>query len=205
MLERFCCIPKFLHIAWENCDANRGSWLEMMRRGSLKKGRTCFMYKHTDSVPSIVLRQGINYVAFEQPWSTIERIESKLSDRGRSVIKSMDMYWNGPCSTCVSNLCRGTFLCGRLVLDSWHLEHPLTYSSTNSWSRGPSYDCFMSSHVFEIPGWPPAGLSWISRNTARLFLMSSSRKSFWIVGSGVEKRVSSRRIRGLSVFTCYGS
>jgi hypothetical protein len=76
------------------------------------------MYKHTDSVPSIILRQGINRVAFEHPWSTIEKIESKPSDRGRSVIRSMDTYWNGPCSTCVSNLCRGAFLCGRLVLDS---------------------------------------------------------------------------------------
>ena len=165
------------------------------------------MYKHADSVPSIVLRQGIKRVAFEQPWSTMEKIESKPSDRGRSVIRSIDTYWNGPCSTCVSNLCRGAFLCGRLVLDSWHLEHPLTYSSTNSRSWGPLYDCFTSSHVFEIPGWPPAGLSWISCNTARLFSMSSLRKSFqimgsgFVIGSGVEKRVSSRRIRGLSVFT----
>jgi hypothetical protein len=76
------------------------------------------MYKHADSVPLIVLRQGINFVAFEHPWSTIEKIESKPLDRGRSVIKSMDTYWNGPCSTCMSNLCRGAFLCGRLVLDS---------------------------------------------------------------------------------------
>jgi hypothetical protein len=116
-LERFCCIPKFLHIARENCDANRGSRSEMMRRGSPKKGRMCFMYKHADSVPSIVLRQGMNRVAFEQPWSTIEKIESKPSDRGRSVIRSIDTYWNGPCSTCVSNLCKGAFLCGRFVLD----------------------------------------------------------------------------------------
>jgi hypothetical protein len=68
------------------------------------------MYKHADSVLLIILRQGINHVAFEQPWSTIEKIESKPSDRGRSVIKSMDTYWNGPCSTCVLNLCRRFFV-----------------------------------------------------------------------------------------------
>jgi hypothetical protein len=67
VLKRFCCIPKFLHIARENCDANRGSWSEIMRQGSPKNGSICFMYKHADSVPSIVLRQGINCVAFEHP------------------------------------------------------------------------------------------------------------------------------------------
>jgi hypothetical protein len=184
VLERFCCIPRFLHIARENCDVNQGSRSDMMWQGSPKNGSICFMYKHADSVPLIILRQGMNLVAFEHPWSTIEKIESKLSDTGRLVIKSIDTYWNSPCSTCVSNLCRGAFLCERLVLDSWHLEHPLTYSSTNSLSWGPSYDCFTSSHVFEIPGWPPAGLLWISCNTARLFSMLSLRKSFWIVGLG---------------------
>jgi hypothetical protein len=55
-----------------------------MRRGSPKNGSMCFMYKHVDSVLSIVLRHGMNCVAFEHPWSTIEKIESKPSDRGRS-------------------------------------------------------------------------------------------------------------------------
>ena len=50
----------------------------------------------------MVLLQGRNFAAFEHPWSTMVSIASYLFDGGKSVMRSMEMYWNGPCSTWVS-------------------------------------------------------------------------------------------------------
>ena len=81
---------------------------------------------------------GINFAALEHPWLTMVRILSNPCEGGRSVMRSMEMYWNGPWSTAVSNHWGGAFRQGKLVLDSWHLLHPLMYSSMNSLSLGPS-------------------------------------------------------------------
>ena len=123
------------------------------------------------------------------------RIELNPSDWGRSVIRSIDTYWKGPSLTVVSKCFRGALLQWRLVLDSWHLAHPFTYSSTRVQSLGPSYDCLTRLHVLAIPGCPPAGLSCISRQICRLVSGSSLRKILLM------NRWSGRRIWGSSVFT----
>ena len=46
--------------------------------------------------PVIVVMQGINFAAFEQPWSMIVRMALKPFDSGKLVIRSMATTWKGP-------------------------------------------------------------------------------------------------------------
>ncbi len=133
-VDRFCWTPSALQMALEKFDANQGSQSDMMHLGTPNHGTRCLRYFWATPRLLIVLLQGINLAAFEHPWSMIMSMLSKPSDLGRSVIRSIDMYWNGPSPVGTSNRCRGAFLHGRFVLDSWHLAQPLMYCSTKSWS-----------------------------------------------------------------------
>ncbi len=137
-MDRFCWIPSALQMALEKFDANQGSQPDMMCLGTLNHGTRCLRYSWATPGPSIVLLQGINLAALEHPWSMIISMLSKPSDLGKSVIRTINMYWNGPSPAGTSKHCRGAFLHGRFVLDSWHLAHPLTYCSMKSLSLGPS-------------------------------------------------------------------
>jgi len=159
-VERFCWIPSALHISFANAEVNWGSQSEIILLGSPNQGMRCFRYLSATPVLSIVFMHGMNLAALEHPWSTIVRIKSKPCNLGRSIIRSIDMYWKGPSLTGVSKCCRGAFNWCMLVLDSWHHAHPFTYCSTNSLSLGPSYCSCTSSQVLEMPGCPAVGESW---------------------------------------------
>ena len=137
-MDMFCCIPRPLQIALEKWEVKRGSLSNMMHLGSPNQGTRCRRYSRATPVLSMSFLHGINFAALEHPWSMMVRILSNPCDGGRSVMRSIETYWNGPWSTAVSNRWRGAFRRGRLVFDSWHLLHPLTYSLTNSLSLGPS-------------------------------------------------------------------
>jgi len=159
-VERFCWIPSALHISFANAEMNQGLRSEMILLGSPNHSTRCFRYLSATPVPSIVFVHGMNLAALEQPWSMIVRMELKPCNLGRSVIRSIDMYWKGPSSTGVLKHCRGAFDWCMLVLDSWQRAHPLTYCSMNSLSLGPSYCLRTSSQVLEIPGCLAAGELW---------------------------------------------
>jgi hypothetical protein len=53
-------------------------------------------------------------------------------------MRSINMYWKGPTDARTLNCCKRALHLGRFIFDSWHLAHPLTYSSTNLCSLGPS-------------------------------------------------------------------
>ena len=131
-VDKFCWTPSDLQMALEKFDANWGSWLDMMCLGTPNHGTRCLRYSWAMPGLSIILLQGMNLAAFEHPWLTMMSILSKLSDLGRSVIRSINMYWNRPSPAGTSKHCRGAFLHGRFVLDSWHLAQPLMYCSTKS-------------------------------------------------------------------------
>ncbi len=137
-VDRFCWTPNALQTALEKFNAKCGSQSDMMRLGTPNHGTRCLRYSWAMPGPSIILLQGMNLAAFEHPWSTIVSMLSKPSDLGRSVMRSMNTYWNGPSPAGTLKRYRGAFLHGRFVLDFWHLAHPLTYCSTKSWSLGPS-------------------------------------------------------------------
>src|SRR5712691_11478733 len=130
-VDKFCWIPRALHISLANAEVKRGSLSEMICWGSPNQGTRCRRYSLATPGPSIVLWQGINLAALEQPWSTMVSTESNPCDFGRSVMRSIETYWKGPSSTATSNCCSGAFKRWTLVLDSWHCAHPLMYSSTN--------------------------------------------------------------------------
>jgi len=201
-VERFCWIPSALHISFTNAEVNRGSQSKMILLGSPNQGIRCFRYSSAMPVLSIVFVHGMNLAALEQPWLMIVRMELKPCDLGRSVIRSIDMYWNGPSSTGVSKRCRGAFDRCTLVLDSWQRAHPLTYCLTNSLSLGPSYCSRTSSQVLEMPGCPAAGESWSVWRMSCLRSGSSSRKILLtcVVFVGM-KRWSGRRTHGSLVST----
>ena len=103
-------MPSPLHIVWEKFDVNLGSRSEMILFSNPNQGTKCFRYSRATPVLSIVFLQGMNLAAFEHPWSTIVRMLSNPSDWGRSVIRSIDTYWNGPCLMCVLKGCKGAFI-----------------------------------------------------------------------------------------------
>ena len=43
----------------------------------------------------MVLVQGIRITPFIRLWSTMTKIESKLEERGRSVMRSTESWWKG--------------------------------------------------------------------------------------------------------------
>jgi hypothetical protein len=101
-VDRFCWIPVALQRAFVKWDANHGSRSEIILLGNPNQGIKCFRTLLATPCPSIVLLQGMNLAALVHPWSTMVRIESNPLDEGRSVIRSIDMYWKGPSSTGVS-------------------------------------------------------------------------------------------------------
>jgi len=137
VVDWFYWTPNALQITLEKFDVKRGSQSDMMCFRTPNQGTRCFRYSWATPGPSIVLLQGMNLAAFKHPWSTIISMLSKPSDLGRSVMRSMDMYWNGPSPAGTLKCCSGAFLHGRFVLDSWHLVHPLMYCSMKSRSLGP--------------------------------------------------------------------
>ena len=104
---RFCLIPMALHNVLTKFPVNLGSLLDMMHLGMPYQGKRCWRY--SSATPSLVisLLHGMNLVALENPWSTMVRLVLYPLDLGRSVIKSMEMYWKGPSSVRVSKWCKG--------------------------------------------------------------------------------------------------
>ena len=47
------------------------------------------------SAAEAVLLHGRKITPFKRPWSTTTRIESKPRERGRSVMRSMEICWKG--------------------------------------------------------------------------------------------------------------
>src|ERR1700730_9743588 len=134
---RFCLMPVALHTALVKCPVNLGSLSEMMRLGVPNRGRRWRRYRVAMPSPSMVLLQGRNLAALEHPWSTMVRMASYLPDLGRSVMRSIEIYWNGPFSAWVSKGCRGAFPMLFRTLVSWQVGHPLTYASVNCRNLGP--------------------------------------------------------------------
>ena len=66
-VDRFCCIPRALHISLAKADMNRGSQSKMILLGRPKHGTRCFRYLLATPVPSIVLLHGINFATLEHP------------------------------------------------------------------------------------------------------------------------------------------
>ena len=109
-IDRFCFMPRLWHRVLEKCDMKQGSWSDMIHSGTPNQGTRCFRYSLAMPGLSMVLRHRINFAALEHPWSTMVKIESKPSDLGRSVIRSIDINWKGPFSTTVSKGCKGAFI-----------------------------------------------------------------------------------------------
>ena len=59
------------------------------------------------------------------PWSTTTRRESKPEDKGRSVMRSQEIYWKGREASDLMGDNGGTVGC-MLVLFCWHLAQPST-------------------------------------------------------------------------------
>src|SRR5271168_3399262 len=79
----------------KTCAANLGPLSEIALSGS--PYRRYKEFRSIDAVPivSIILWQGSKITPFEDPWSTTTKIESKPSDKGRSVMKSIVMREKG--------------------------------------------------------------------------------------------------------------
>ena len=115
---RFCLMPVALHTAFAKCPVNLGSLSDMMHFGMSKRGNKCLMYKVATPSPSMVLLHGMNLADLEHPWLTMVRMVLYFPDFGRLVIRSMEMYWKGPSSACVSKGCKGALWKLFLVLAS---------------------------------------------------------------------------------------
>jgi hypothetical protein len=83
--------------------------------------------------------------------STTVRIKSYPFDRGRSVIKSIVMVSQIPCSILFDF--NGT-LTGGLILVVWHVAHPLIYAFINVVILGHQKSLVISSMVFHSPRCP---------------------------------------------------
>src|SRR5277367_2078231 len=92
-MARFIC--KRCPNSLKTCAANWGPLSEIALSGS--PYRRYKEFRSIDAVPmaSIVLWQGSKITSFEDPWSTMTKLESKPSDKGRSVIKSMVLREKG--------------------------------------------------------------------------------------------------------------
>ena len=87
-------------------EANWGPRSEMALSGNPYR-----LYRESSKIfavpmASIVLLQGSKITPFVDPWSTTTRIESKLSDSGRSVMKSMVIKEKGRVSSALIG-CKG--------------------------------------------------------------------------------------------------
>ena len=81
------------------------------------------------------------------------RRESKPEDKGRSVMRSQEICWNG---REVSNLIgdNGGMVGCVLALFYWHLAQPSTYRRTKEARPGHQNSAVTSWQVFSKPGWP---------------------------------------------------
>ena len=104
--------------------------------------------------------QGRNFVALLQPWSTIISTASYLPLWGKSVIRSMEMLWNGPFSGSVSIRNSAAFFWPVWILFSWQVVHPFMYASMNLLIPLPWYLHFTSVFVLSIPGCSAVRWSW---------------------------------------------
>jgi hypothetical protein len=103
------------------------------------------------------------------------RIALYLDEGGRSVIRSIATLWNGPSSAGTSRQYSGVFLRVHGFV-SWHLAHPLTYSSIKALSALVSLKCRSArAMVLWIPGWPASGWSWYRCRIALLLSTSSGK------------------------------
>src|SRR5277367_5247877 len=86
-MARFIC--KRRPNSSKTCAANWGPLSEIALSGSPYRRYKEFRSIDAVLMASIVLWQGSKITPFEDPWSTMTKIESKPSDKGRSVIKSI--------------------------------------------------------------------------------------------------------------------
>jgi hypothetical protein len=115
---RFYLMPVALHTAFAKCPVNLGSLFDMMHFGMPKRGSKCLMYKVATPSPSMVLLHRMNLADLEHPWLTMVRMVSYFPDFGRLVIRSIETYWKGLSSACVSKGCKGALQKLFLVLAS---------------------------------------------------------------------------------------
>src|ERR1700678_1994074 len=108
-------IPNNRPNSLKTCDANCGPRSEIALSGNPYR-----LYKEFNKIvavpsASIVLLQGSKITPFEDPWSTTTIIESKPSDSGRSVMKSMVMREYGRLASDLVGCSAGAEGC-RLIL-----------------------------------------------------------------------------------------
>ena len=89
-------------------------------------------YNAATPSPVMFVVQGINFAAFEQPWSIIVSMALKPFDSGRSVIRSMATIWKGPEWGSGVIGCNGAFWWVVRGLFSWQTAH-LCYNCA-SWT-----------------------------------------------------------------------
>ena len=88
-------IPNFLQKSFITCDANCGPRSDTIPVGSPWCFHTWHKYSFAVSRVDTLLMQGMNSTSFENR-STTTRMLSNPSDSGRSVIKSVDISFQGP-------------------------------------------------------------------------------------------------------------
>ena len=125
-MERADSIPRSLRSSRKSFAANWGPRSEMILSGSpnRRKSVSCKIF----AVPSasMVLLQGVRITPFVRPWSTTTKIESKLLDSGRSVMKSVDTWAKGRFVVGFGLGTSVTLVGWRLILNCWHSAHPFT-------------------------------------------------------------------------------
>ena len=74
----------------------------------------------------IVLLHGMRITPLVSPWSTTTNIESNPSDKGKSVIKSIEQFANGRVDIAPSTGKNVGFHGFRSILNCWQVPQPLT-------------------------------------------------------------------------------
>ena len=77
---------------------NCGPLSEIILLGSPNHLKTSLINRFAVCSAVAVLLQGMRITPFESPWLTMTKIESKPSDNGRSMIKSIVICWKGQCA-----------------------------------------------------------------------------------------------------------
>src|ERR1700684_711423 len=107
------------------CDANCGPLSDIALSGKPKRLYNELRRMVPVCSAVIVLLHDSKITPFVDPWSTTTMIESKPSDVGRSVMKSIVIRENGRGFTEVIG-CRGGCVGCRFILCCWQKAHPLT-------------------------------------------------------------------------------
>ena len=84
-----CLIFRAFITSWKAAAANCGPLSEIILSGSPNRLKTSLINRFAVCNAVTVLLQGIRITPCESPWSTTTKIESKLLDSGRSVMKSI--------------------------------------------------------------------------------------------------------------------